>query len=366
MVEEKKRILKLVEAGKLSAEEALTLIELLEEDTSQKQQKETALTTEVLFNSDEWKEEKEPSSKQKQSTIASKLVDWIDTAVKKVKELDIDMALGQSYDVTHIFQIRDDQVRDLDIKINYGSVSLQTWNEEDFRVECDAKVYRVENQDEARKVFLDSLVCDAEGSKLRVYSEKKAMKANLTIYVPAKEYDQVLIKLFNGPIRGEHLTIGQLKAKTANGILSFSTLNGEKADLETANGQIKVTDTTAAIEAETINGMISLTGTPKKLDLQSFNGNISVQLDQDSCQNVYAKTTTGSVKLLIPVDCAVSGELKSNLGNVASHIENINILHEKNETIQKELKFQSELMKSNAVSIYAESKTGSVTLSNKR
>ena len=62
MKHEKERILKLVEEGKLSAKEALILIEKLEEDYKETESKVTALSEDVIDSEDFYGEKKKNRS----------------------------------------------------------------------------------------------------------------------------------------------------------------------------------------------------------------------------------------------------------------------------------------------------------------
>ena len=359
MKHEKERNLKLVEEGKITAKEALILIEKLEEDYKEKESKITALSENVVDSGEFFNEKK----KEPKPSIGSKLFEWIDTAVKKVKEVDLDLNFGQSFEVQHIFQFKDTDFSTLDVQLANGSVNLVPWSDPDVRVECQAKVYRAETQDEARRAFLEHIECGVEGERFSVRTEKKTMKTNLTVYIPDKEYGKIRFKLFNGPIRGEHLNVKELSAKTTNGILSFSGLTAGKAALETANGQIKLADHECGeIEAETINGLIDVKGSCEALDLQSFNGNIAATVRSPHCRSAYVKTTTGSIELNVPRDCAVTAELKSNLGSLSNDLSDAEILKEKNETIQKEMHIKANQNHDHSMTVFLESKTGSIHL----
>ncbi|MFY4774975.1 DUF4097 family beta strand repeat-containing protein [Metabacillus sp. RGM 3146] len=357
MKEERKRILKLVKEGKLTVEEALSLIETLEDEKGEKMKKVN------LSKEDHFQEHFYEEAKPKQSSVGAKLTEWIDTAVKKVKELDIDVAFGSYLDVHHVYQFSALQLNELDIDIPYGSVNVKPWNESDVRVECDAKVYRVNSMEEARKVFLSNAECYPEGNRLVMRTEKKGMKINLTFHVPQKVYEKAKFKLFSGTIRGENLSLKDLKAKTANGVISFTGLFGEKADFETANGQIKLAHHhMKRVEAETINGMIDVSGESERLDLQSFSGNILVHELSPASTAIFAKTATGSIELQLPPQVAVSGEIKTNLGALHPHLNQMEIVSEKNETIQKELRFRANAAEEGQLTVFGETKTGSVTV----
>lgn len=358
MQDEKKRILKLVEEGKLTASEAIALMEKLEENFIES--KTAALSTEVKKPSSSSEESK---TSHKTFSIGAKLFDLMDTAVKKVKEVDLDLNFGQSYDVKHIFQYKETEFTNLDIHLANGSLNIQPWNESDVRVECQSKVYRVDNQEEAKSAFHNHFECGVEGEKLFIRTDKKTMKTNVTLNIPQKQYEKIRIKLFNGPVRGEHLKVTELNAKTTNGVVSFSSLIADKAGIETANGQIKLADyACGSIEAETINGMIELRGISQSLDLQSFNGNITAKITDPSIKSVYAKTTTGSVEFSIPHGVEVKAELKSNLGSLAADLDEVVMIKEKSDTLQKEMYFKANQGQEHKLTLFTETKTGSIKL----
>ncbi|APH03635.1 DUF4097 family beta strand repeat-containing protein [Bacillus weihaiensis] len=362
MKEQKIRILKLVEEGKLSADEALSLIESLENEQQQQEIKLTALSTEVI-DQGQFKGEASDSQDTKHS-LGSKLMDWVDTAVKKVKDIDLDLNFGKSIDLQHIYQFKAAEFQHIDISVPNGSVSIQPWTEQDVRVECDAKMYRVENTEQARQLFLSTITCFVENNRFVFDTDKKTMKLMITIHVPEHVYETIRLKVFNGPISGQQLQAEEFKAKTANGALTFSAMKAGKAEFETANGQIQLADSTfEKLEAETVSGVIQIEGIVKKADLQSFNGNIALSLNDENTETLYTKTTTGNIEIMLPDNSEVVGELKSNLGLVSARMKEASISYEKNETVQKELKFHtSEQPK---LTLFADSKTGSIVIREK-
>lgn len=361
MKEERKRILTLVEQGKLSAEEAIALIENLEKEYEEMQSKKLhALSIEVL-SEDKRDEPRKKASKV--SAITTKLLELVDTAVQKVKEIDIDIPFGPSVQFSHIFQLQDTEVDELFLHIVNGNVKIESWEDQDIRVECDVKAFKTEDHEEARRIFLENTQCEIEGKRFVFFVDKKVLKVNTTIYVPNKVYEQVKIKLFNGPIRGEELKVEHLKAKTANGMISFKQIEGKKAEVETANGQIKLNGFSYGdVELESVNGMVDVQGKAKKLDVQSFNGNLLVSLTEPVCETLYAKTTTGNIELKLPKNLRLQGELKSHLGSFSYDEETITVTAQRSEVLQKELRFYSNGETDEKLTLFAEAKTGSITL----
>lgn len=367
MQEERKKILNMVKEGKLTIEEALVLLDELGKQSETAKKKEETLVNELstVVDSEEAKQEKTTTNDKYQST-KDKIFDFIDTAFKKIKDFDLDFNFGKSVDITHIFQQSDVYLKEVDIDLANGSVKLLPWDQKNVRVECEAKVYRVDTPDEARESFLKDVIFAIEGQKLRFISQQKWMKIDASVYLPQEAYDNVRVRLFNGSINSENLYTDKYRAKTANGKINMYGLTSRDVEVETANGKIDVqAGRIEEFDAETINGAITLQGSIKKADIQSFNGDIECTFVDDRCEFVEAKATTGAIKLYIPEGAVVSGEIKSNLGNLNLGIEGVHVTEEKKDVIQKVLRFHPVLDTGRETKVLADSKTGSVTLSRK-
>jgi DUF4097 and DUF4098 domain-containing protein YvlB len=363
MKEEKKRILKMVEEGKLTVDEAVTLLDELEKAQQTMEQKQEQIVNELstAVNFEETKKE-DPLQAKYQST-KEKIFDFVDTALKKIKDFDFDLNFGQSIEISHIFHQGDVDLTNMDIDVANGSIKIAAWDQPDVRIECQAKVFRVENSDQARQNFLRDVVFSVENRKLRFMTQQKWMKVESVIYVPKSEYERVRIRMFNGTILGEEMNVADLRVKTANGKINLERIKGKKAEVETANGKIKIINSQIEdLEAETINGGIKLDGDFKKVETQSFNGNISYNISGNRTEVIQVKATTGGIDLFVPEGLPVNGELKTNLGGFNVQLVGVQILEEKSEMIQKSLRFQSINHPDKMVKIYADTKTGSIAI----
>ena len=363
MNEEKKRILKMVEEGKLNVDAALALLEELEKAQQTMEQKQEQIVHELstAVNFDEAKKE-DPTQGKFQST-KEKIFDFVDSALKKIKDLDLDLNFGHSVEISHIFHHGDVNLKDMDIDVANGTLRIATWDQNDVRVECLAKVYRVETQEQARQNFLRDVQFAVEGQKLKFTTQQKWMKVDAVVYVPKARYDRVRFRMFNGSISGEDLNVEDFRVKTANGKINLDRLNGKRAEIETANGHIKVINSIIdELEAETINGAIKLDGNFRKMETQTFNGNVTYNLSGNRSELISAKATTGSVDIFVPEGVPVNGELKTNLGGFNVKLEGIQILEEKSEMIQKLLRFQSVNHPDRLLKVFADTKTGSITI----
>ncbi|MCM3727639.1 DUF4097 family beta strand repeat-containing protein [Neobacillus cucumis] len=363
MKEERKRILQMVEEGKLKADEALKLLEELEKAEQSMEQKQAQLVNELSTTVQFEEAKKEEPFQAKYQSTKDKIFEFVDFAFKKIKDLDLDLNFGQSVDISHIFHQGEAAIKDIDIDVANGAIKLVGWEQPDVRVECQAKVYRVENQDQARQNFLRDVLFTVEHEKLRFSTQQKWMKVEAVVYVPKAVYNRVRVRLFNGPITGEQMNVDELRVKTANGKISLDRFTGKNTELETANGKIKLKGSQFdKVEAETINGAIQLAGEFKKLEMESFKGNISVNLHGNQAELIQAKTAAGGIDLYIPDGLPVNGNLRTNLGGFHVNLVGIQVLEEKSEMIQKSLRFQSINHPEKLAHIYADTKTGSITI----
>ncbi|MDF0728279.1 DUF4097 domain-containing protein [Cytobacillus sp. S13-E01] len=368
MVEDRKRILKLIEDGKITAEEAIILLEKLEkveispsEKYQKSEQEEIVQELSTVVDFENHQNHKREQKSQKQASAKTKFIDFIDSALKKIKDLDLDFNFGNATEVHHIFFHSNVDINQIELDVANGSIKLVPWDEKDVRIECDGKVYKVESQDEARNTFLQDVLFSIEGGKLTFSVQKKQMKVNSILYIPQTEYEKVKVRTFNGPISGEKLHVTEFKAKTANGSIDINQFRSTEIELETANGHIKAKDCrSTALDAETINGTLDVRGSFGKVDLQSFNGNVICSLADYLSHTAHIKTTTGNIDLYVSGILAIDGELKSNLGGFKCEVPNMDIVEEKSEVVQKLLRFKANSDQSNRLHIFAETKTGSI------
>ncbi|MBI0577675.1 DUF4097 domain-containing protein [Neobacillus cucumis] len=366
MKEERKRILQMIEEGKLKVDEALSLLEELEKAQQTMEQKQEQivreLSTAVKFEEAN-KENQDYANGNRFQSTKDKIFEFVDSALKKIKDFDLDLNFGQSVEISHIFHHGDVYLKDMDLDVANGSLKIAAWDQKDVRIECQAKVYRVDTPEQARQNFLKDVIFAIEGEKLRFTTQQKWMKVDAVVYIPQAQYERIRVRMFNGPISGEELNVTDFRVKTANGKIDLARVTGKRAEIETANGHIKLQNSIIDdIEAETINGAIKLDGNFRKMATQTFNGNVTYSLNGNRCELISAKATTGSIDLYVPEGVPVNGELKTNLGGFNMKLEGVQILEEKSEMIQKLLRFESINHPDRQLKVFADTKTGSITI----
>ncbi|KON83698.1 hypothetical protein AF331_16140 [Rossellomorea marisflavi] len=364
MNEERKRILDMLENGTISAQEAVALLEALDKKPEEPKPKEKSFVDEfVSIFQDPDDQPKQKSTSSGSSNSKDKVVDFMNTALNKIKNFDFDFQLSQSVEVSHVFQQPEVSFDKIDIDVANGKVEIHPWSGAEVRVECDAKVYRTEDREEGLKQFHDTSSFSIEGDTLYFGTQSKWMKVNAKFYVPEHQYKKISVRLFNGGLNANDLEVEDLKAKAANGKIIVDGLRAKRANVETSNGAITLTRVSAEhVEAESINGKVLVEGDILHTDAQSLNGNIVCSLTGDKADTVHAKTVTGSVDFYVPENINISGEAKSNLGGFKMELEGIDVLEEKNEVVQKSIRFSRKTASPDKLHLFAETKTGSVLI----
>lgn len=365
-MDEKKMILKMVEDGKITAEEGVKLLEALGEEKPQPQQEEPKttkgeLSTRVDWDSDEFQKQK---TSYRQSSGTSLFTSFIESAIQKIKDFDLDFNFGTYVEVSHIFHHKNLQAHSLDFSVENGSITIVPWEENDVRIECQAKVYKALDTEEARTILLREAVFDPEGSTLRFYTKVKNIKLQATCYVPKKQYETFKLYSFNGHVKVTDTKAISVETKVVNGSIKLSNTKCERLFAETVSGPIDIKFVSAdKAEVKTVNGAIDIDGTVTDIDIETVNGALFYNLEKvEKACYVEAKATTGTVTITLPEDAKIDGKLKTNVGGFSCDLAGFEITEEKKDFVQKSLGFTSNKHQPFGVKLFGETNTGSITV----
>ena len=365
-MEERKMILKMIEDGKITAEEGLKLLEAIEKGTASERADSTDLSTDVNWEKgdDYFKQARQSKTS---TSAANMFTSFIESTIQKIKDVDLDFNFGTSYDVDHIFQHRDVTPKHLDVSLENGLLTIKPWDENVVRIECKAKVYRVKDDGEARRFFMQHALFRADDDKLVFETKSKAMKVQTTLFVPKAEYARIKLYTFNGQIQGSNLRVDTFDANAVNGSLVFDDIEAKKIDAETINGGIEYENIRVDLmDVETMNGSITLSGDIQDVEAETINGQITYRLGRLK-ENGYAdlKAATGSIYVYIPNDIRIEGKLKTNVGGFQLNGNDYDVLEEKREFVQKSLHFIGNQSSSPRLKLNALANTGTIHVNDK-
>lgn len=363
-MEERKMILKMIEDGKITADEGIKLLEAMEKkDPSQENQSKTS--TEVSTQVD-WEEGESFRERVRHTTSSTTnlFTSFIESAIQKIKDVDLDFNFGTSFDVDHIFQHRDVAPTSIDVSLENGSITFKPWDEQDIRVECKAKVYRVKDREEAKRLFLEECSFKVSDQRMLFHTKTKSIKVQTIVFVPRQTFTHIKLYTFNGQITGEQIDVDTFDVNAMNGSLHCVAINAKKVLAETVNGAIEMKRSTVdLLDVKTLNGAITIAGQVQDIDAETVNGSITYKLDGLK-ESGYAdlKAATGSIHIFLPKTIRVEGKLKTNVGSFSVGLDDHEILEEKKEFAQKHLSFIGNQESSPRIKLNALTNTGSVLL----
>lgn len=401
MQDERKRILDLVEKGTISAQEALVLLEKLEQPSTQavdRQAQDTNITdsqstTEQSSSyhdapsdshtkedsSDSFTGQQGQSFEKNQSSkiddtffedlkkdftqFSTKFVDLVNTTFSKIKDFDFDKTFVEptTFEKEEIIDSTD--FNNISIDIPNGSIDIKPSLDGAAKAVYRVRPSFVKLSDNIEKEFQEQFICKNDNGTLRVISTTKKIRVDVTLYIPEKQYSTATIHQFNGGFTIHNIDLEKLKVKTLNGGISCKSFNFRRLDLETANGAIEVRDATGEeIEAETVNGRIFIDGKIGEIEADSVNGHVIVTTTSEEARSVKAQTVAGAVEIYIPSTISLQGEVSSNLGKMDVRLPDVQRLNEQSQFLQKTVQFSKKVENTATLVIEGETKTGSAVV----
>ncbi|MFW7189770.1 DUF4097 family beta strand repeat-containing protein [Lysinibacillus sp. BNK-21] len=383
MQNERQRILELVEKGTISAQEAITLLEALEQPGKSTQH----VMNDVSKETQSFSNEKEPLFEEKSkdgdkkkddfmkyfqdemqdfrkdlTQIGSLFMDMMNTAVKKVKEFDVASPFGDKIEFTHTEEVAAANVDNIIVELPNGNFSLESSEGETIQVICKVKAPLMnESEEETRNHFLEQFVVKKEAQSLRILSQLKLVQVNVKVLVPKDKLEKLSVRLMNGSVSLQDTEFEELKVKTLNGAIKGTKFNFGKAEVDSSNGSIELTNVRGKdLEAETLNGRVYLDGALDEVEAKSVNGHVVVTTCSTNSSKIKAQTVAGAVELYVPRTISLSGKVVTNFGKVDVGIQDVSKMESQDQFLSKVVRFDKEVENANRLFIEGESKTGAV------
>lgn len=383
MQNERQRILELVEKGTISAQEAITLLEALEQPSKStqnvmndvsKEGQQSSTEQETLFNEQTKEQQKKDTDFMKHfqdemqdfrkdlTQIGSIFMDMMNTAVKKVKEFDVASPFGDKVEFTHTEEVTAKHVDSVIAELPNGNFSLESTEGDSFQVICKVKAPLInDSEEETRTHFLEQFVVKEDEGSLRILSQLKLVQVNVQVLVPKEQLEKLSVRLMNGSVSLQDIGFDHLKVKTLNGAIKGSKFNFEKAKVDSSNGSIELTNVRGKdLEAETLNGRVYLDGALDEIEAKSVNGHVVVTTCSTNSSKIKAQTVAGAVELYVPRTISLSGKIVTNFGKVDVGIQDASKIESQDQFLSKVVRFDKEVENANRLFIEGESKTGAV------
>lgn len=394
MQNERKRILKLVEDGVISAEEAIVLFEKLstkKESTSmpstsvsetKEDPAEEVHKAEPIFDEQEKKKktgfedifgkafnDKDINKKMDEfmsdlktdlSQFSTRMTGLINATLSKFKDLDIETPFGEKVEFKKTIAYPASDVRGIELDIANGKVDVVKATDDLVTVDVLVKTQAKGTEDETIDQVSDGLISLTE-NKLFIHSTNKFTQVKVQLAIPERHYDVFIARLLNGGVSIDNIDAKIIKAKTYNGIIRLENSVFDHAELQTSNGAVEVRAVKGDdLEVETANGRIYVDGNLKEVEAESVSGHVVVTTTSAEAHKVKARAIAGSVELYVPKNIALDGQIFTNFGKADVGLSDVKVYDEEEQFLLKSVRFTKDVEDAKILKLIGESRTGTV------
>ena len=391
MQNERERILKLVENGTITAEEAIKLLEALsnqkesttqslvtpvkeepkveqatkEEPIFEEKRKTTGFEDlfEKTFNNKETNKKMDDfmnDLKDDLSQFSTRMVGLLNSTFSKVKDFDIESPFGEKVEFDNTYAFPASEVSGFNFELANGKIDVVKSMDETVQVDIHVKTTLHGSKEETEAKFTEGLVVLRDG-KLEIATDNKFAQVKVRLAIAEKHYDVFVARLLSGSVAIEELDAKLIKAKTFNGLLRLENAVFAHAELQSTNGAIEVRNAVGDdLEAETANGRIYIDGELKEIEAESVNGHVVVTTKSEKAHKIKARTVAGAVEIYVPKTVALDGRVVSNFGRADVGLSDAVMHDEEEQFLLKSTRFTKQLPDATVLKLVGESRTGTV------
>lgn len=311
-------ILSMLEEGKITSEEAIKLMEAIEEEEA--------------FS----KDRSESSTYKKEEKF--NLKDTLDN----IEDIGTDIGnalyglfdglkdFGSSFGRYNYETVTNNLTMDLsglenpslDLRAINGDININPSQEDSITIDvtCQYKKGLLV----ANEAYFDFINKNGTISFIPKYNSNISIK--LDVSLPEKHYDYIQLKTSNGKIYTKRLDARSAQYSTSNASINLEEANVELIDLTTKNGRIEINNTNSKdIKAYTTNASIEVKNTNSE-KIVANTGNGKIILNDISSLDTVCKTSNGS----IDIDSIDSSSLSLTTSNAKINISKVNPRNMKN------------------------------------
>lgn len=217
-----------------------------------------------------------------------------------------------------------DSIDSIDIDWIAGDVEVVRGDTNEISIE-ETSSYEI-TEENAMRYSLD-------GSTLKITAGKdyaffnlfsfgsSGLNKNLTVTIPKdKSLDALDIDAASADINIDGAAeINEVRADTASGCIGIYNVTGEKAEVNTASGNIVIDSKFESINTENISGQTEITANCKKLDMSSVSGEVNATVGKETA-SIDAESVSSNINVTLPKSIAgftadyetVSGKFSSD------------------------------------------------------
>ena len=198
---------------------------------------------------------------------------------------------------------------DLDLSSANGSITVETWDQAEFRLEIKKTVRGISKkaaQQMADSVSLANIGPSSiqAGDRLCNATLRKQLSVSMRLQLPNNIQAAGKIRTANGSIRLEGLSLSEIDVASANGSIKVLECSGEKLKVKTVNGAVTFEGTMPHLACSTTNGSVTVANRIDAGDirLSTVNGALRLALpaEQDSGISLEARSVSSRLSVSHP------------------------------------------------------------------
>lgn len=333
MSEEQRIVLRMLEEGKITAQEAEALLKALSEGAKHAEREPKAQTdpwVRVEKMGEDFASKVELAAERFSRSIEHNLGDKLSRLPKVLARIPF-LGQGESQEFTSIVRgtVGAGEVIPIQIINASGSVHVQGWDEEEYQLTVVQRLRGGDQELPSSRLFALDWEDGVERADLRLSVPTLGdASVSLHLMVPERKYD-IELESQNGSLRLENLNAAQVRICTVNGTARLYTLRADSISGEGGNGACEMKDVAAkAIDYRLGNGSYRLAISASEVDLVTTNGSVNVRvLDVEGQSHYGLRTTNGTISVSLPArtDLGLDLDLQTSVGRISADARSLKI-----------------------------------------
>ena len=314
MSDEKKLILRMLKEGKITEEEAITLLDSIKENNNQKKANFSQFGSFTQF---------ENNLVEKISQAATKISKKSQEMINNFDFEDINIKFNSNMEPRTKAErvvsenIISDENPELEITNVNGKILITSWENEEIEAKAD-----INYDDTLVSGDYGFVKITKEEGRVKIEpdyekSSPRHFDMNIKVNVPQKIFRNIKVESRNGNIEIEKVQVENLEVLSTNSKVKLVGTTANNAKLQTTNARISIDEINGEnLDVDTTNGKIELNNVSTKfVNLKSTNGTLLIANIKDTVENIKANTNSGNIMISLkdlykPVKAKVKNHLK--------------------------------------------------------
>jgi len=207
---------------------------------------------------------------------------------------------GHTFQYVHEGSLEADDARVI-LRVRNGKLHVKTWDGEGYKLSTKVSVKAI-SEAEAKSLAGDAYELKATSGELRMETRPNFRNGGVSaeLLLPTGKLYNLSLDTSNGSVRVDDIAGKELGIDTSNGAVTLNGCSFTRAHVETSNGSVTLTGSCGEAKIDTSNGSIRVDSAgagDSVLDLSTSNGSITLVVNDepDTGYSIDASTSNGRV-----------------------------------------------------------------------